>query len=66
MSKKSLSQVLRILFAAAAPTQIRVNGIPVNVAEFLQRFSGLWRVTPAGGDHYAPVRRGELSSGILA
>src|SRR2546425_5453029 len=66
LSKKSLGQVLRVLLAAAAPPQIRVNWMPVSSAEFSQRFYGLWRATPAGGDHYAPVRRSELCSGRLA
>jgi len=61
MSKKTLSQILRIVRATALASHVGVERIPVGAAQFFQRFDGVRCGGLSRGQNNAPMRAVELA-----
>ena len=66
VSEELLGRVLCLLRTLSAVPDIRVNGVPVSLAEARQRLSSLGRAAAAGRDDTTPLRGWKPARGVTA
>ena len=58
-TEESLDQILRVMMRLPALAEEKVERLPVSAQEGFERGVGGWSVEATGGQHHAPMRRGE-------
>src|ERR1700675_1224582 len=66
MQKKALSKILRIVWGIAAPSDERIQRIPINPAQLGQSSLTIRRLALRGNHHKSPPRRMKLSPSASA